>query len=216
MRTDELITLLGASFESEPARNSRMTWRIGLAAALGAAAAFCLILLTLGARPDLLQGQALIFLLIKIGFATTVGGLALWCLGKLARPGGEKKVHLGLAALPFAGIVLLAALSLAFAPPAHWHAMVTGQMWLECLLSIPVIAIVPFATLMWVVRRIGAPTDLVRTGAMVGLAAGAVSALGYAVHCMDDTVPFIALWHGGTIALCTVAGALLGPRLLRW
>lgn len=216
MKTDELITLLGASFESEPAKNSRMTWRIGLAAAFGAAVAFCLILLTLGARPDLLQGQALFFFLIKVGFATTVGGLALWYLGKLARPGGEKKVHLGVAASPFAAIVLLAVLSLALAPPGHWHTMVTGQMWLECLLSIPVIAIVPFATLMWVVRRIGAPTDLVRTGAMVGLAAGSVSATGYAFHCMDDTVPFIALWHGGTIALCTVAGALLGPRLLRW
>ncbi|MBL7309219.1 DUF1109 domain-containing protein, partial [Escherichia coli] len=127
-----------------------------------------------------------------------------------------RKVHLGVAALPFAVIILLAALSLASAPPAHWHGMVTGEMWLECLLSIPVIAVVPFVTLMWVVRRIGAPTDLVRTGAMVGLAAGAVSALGYALQCMDDTIPFIALWHGGTIALCTLAGALLGPRLLRW
>ena len=24
------------------------------------------------------------------------------------------------------------------------------------------------------------------------------------------------LWYCGTIVLCTVAGALLGPRLLRW
>ena len=27
---------------------------------------------------------------------------------------------------------------------------------------------------------------------------------------------FVALWYGGTIAFCTLAGALLGPRLLRW
>jgi len=43
-----------------------------------------------------------------------------------------------------------------------------------------------------------------------------MSATGYALHCVDDTVPFVALWYGGTIALCTVAGAALGPRLLRW
>jgi hypothetical protein len=55
-----------------------------------------------------------------------------------------------------------------------------------------------------------------RAGALVGLAAGAVSALGYSLHCMDDTVPFVAVWYGGTIALCTLAGAVLGPRLLRW
>jgi hypothetical protein len=29
-------------------------------------------------------------------------------------------------------------------------------------------------------------------------------------------VPYVALWYGGTIALCTFAGLKLGPRLLRW
>ena len=216
MRTDELIGLLGASFESEPARSSRLSRRIGLAASLGAAGALCLVLLTLGLRPDLTEGRALAFFLVKVAFGATVGGLALHYLGRLARPGGERRVHLGIAALPFVAIVLLAAISLALAPPEHWHSMVTGDMWLECLLFIPVIALVPFATLMWMVRRIGAPTDLVLTGAFVGLASGAVSAVGYALHSMDDTVPFVAVWHGGTIALCTLAGALLGPRLLRW
>jgi len=43
-----------------------------------------------------------------------------------------------------------------------------------------------------------------------------VSAMGYALHCTDDSLPFIAVWYGGTIVLCTLAGAALGPRLLRW
>lgn len=45
---------------------------------------------------------------------------------------------------------------------------------------------------------------------------GGVSATGYALHCTDDSLAFVALWYGGTIALCTVAGATLGLRLLRW
>lgn len=94
--------------------------------------------------------------------------------------------------------------------------MVVGEMWLECLLSIPIIATLPFAVLVFSVRRFATPTDLTRTGAFVGLVAGGVSAMGYALHCMDDSLPFVALWYGGTIALCTLAGALLGPRLLRW
>jgi hypothetical protein len=61
-----------------------------------------------------------------------------------------------------------------------------------------------------------APTDLRRTGALVGLAAGSISAAAYALHCVDDSLPFVALWYGGTIVLCTLAGAVLGPRLLRW
>jgi hypothetical protein len=111
--------------------------------------------------------------------------------------------------------VVLAAISLLLAPSSHWDKMIVGDQWLECLLSIPIIAIVPFATIIWAVRR-AAPTNLVRTGTFVGLVAGGVSAIAYAVHCTDDSLPFVAVWYGGTIVLCTLAGAALGPRLLRW
>jgi hypothetical protein len=216
VKTDELIGLLGASFASEPAKSPNMLRRIALTAMAGAAGTLCLALLMSGVRPDLGEGWALVFLLAKLAFAIAVGGLALRYLSRIVRPGGERRVHLGIAALPFVAVMTLAVLSLANAPPAHWGTMLTGHMWLECLISIPVIAVVPFASLMWVVRTIGAPTDLVRTGALVGLASGGVSAMGYAIHCMDDTMPFVAVWYGGTIALCSLTGALLGPRLLRW
>jgi len=134
---------------------------------------------------------------------------------RLARPGGERKTSLLLVALPFVAIILLAGASLAFTPSTHWNRMVMGHEWLECLLSIPIIAIVPFAVIIWTVRQT-APTDLVRTGAFAGLVAGCLSAAGYAFHCPDDSLPFIALWYGGTIVMCTLAGATLGPRFLRW
>jgi hypothetical protein len=105
--------------------------------------------------------------------------------------------------------------SLAFAPGYQWNGKIFGDQWLECVISIPLIAIVPFSVIVWAVRQM-APTDLTRTGAFVGLVAGCVSAIGYAIHCADDSVPFIALWYGGTIALCTFAGWKLGPKLLRW
>ncbi|MGU3464340.1 NrsF family protein [Methylobacterium sp. C33D] len=216
MKTDELIGLLGSSFEREPVRTPWMTRRLGLAVAVGAAAALCLALMVLGVRPGLMQARPLVFLAFKFAFAAAVGGLALRYLVRAARPGGESRVHLGVAALPFVAVAVLAAASLSMSPREHWHGMISGHTWLECLVSIPLIAVVPFAVVTWAVRRFGAPTDLVRAGALVGLASGAVSALGYSLHCMDDTVPFVAVWYGGTIALCTLAGALLGPRLLRW
>ena len=79
-------------------------------------------------------------------------------------------------------------------------------------------ATVIFAT----ARRCGAlgvhigSRGLVRAGAFSGLVAGGVSAIAYSLHCTDDSLPFVALWYGGTIVLCTPTGALLGPRLLRW
>jgi hypothetical protein len=117
--------------------------------------------------------------------------------------------------MPFLFIVIVAAISLGLAPSSHWDKMVRGDEWLECLLSIPIIAIVPFAISIWAVRR-AAPTNLARAGAFAGLAAGGVSAMAYALHCTDDSLPFVAVWYGGTIVLCTLAGAALGPRLLRW
>jgi len=122
---------------------------------------------------------------------------------------------MALVALPFVGIVGLAAISLAYAPAVHWQAMLMGNEWLECLLSIPIIAIVPFALVVWAVRQ-AAPTHLRRAGALAGLVAGGLSATGYALHCTADSLPFVAIWYSGTIMLCTLAGAVLGPRLLRW
>ena len=216
MKTDELIGLLGASLEREPVGAPWMTRRLALAVAVGATAALCLALAFLGLRPGLTEVRPLLFLAFKFSFAAAVGGLALRYLVRAVRPGGESRVHLGVAALPFLVVAALACVSLLMAPTEHWHGMVSGHTWLECLISIPVIAVVPFAVVTWAVRRFGAPTDLVRAGALVGLSAGAVSALGYSLHCMDDTVPFVAVWYGGTIAMCTLVGALLGPRLLRW
>jgi len=87
--------------------------------------------------------------------------------------------------------------------------MFIGDNWLECLLSIPLIAIVPFAAIIWAVRQ-AAPTDLVRTGALAGLVAGGVSATAYAFHCTDDSLPFVALWYGGN--RCLVRNCRRGAR----
>jgi len=129
--------------------------------------------------------------------------------------GGGRQASMALVALPFIAIVGLASVSLVSAPSAHWQAMLMGDEWLECLLSIPIIAVVPFALLVWAVRQ-AAPTNLRRTGALIGVVAGALSAAGYALHCTADSLPFVAIWYSGTILLCTLAGTLLGPRLLRW
>ena len=213
MKTDDLITFLSTNPEAVD-RNS-VTRTLCLALAAGIAVALGVAFLGLGVRSDLMTARALIFLAVKLAFAFGVVGLALVYLTRLSRPGGERKLSPLLVVAPFLLIVFLAAISLGSASPSHWNKMIVGDEWLECVLSIPIIAIVPFAVSIWAVRK-GAPTNLVRAGAFAGLIAGGVSAIGYALHCTDDSLPFIAVWYGGTITLCTLAGAALGPRLLRW
>jgi len=181
----------------------------GTAVAVGSA------LLVLGIRADLNDMQAQAFLLLKLAFAVGIVVSGSIYLVRLARPGGENRMKVAWAAWPLVAIVLLAAISLTVAPLWHWQNMTMEDRWLECLTSIPLIAILPFAVVVWAVRRM-APTDLTRAGAVAGFVAGGISASGYALHCTGDSLPFIALLYGVTVALCTLAGAALGPRLLRW
>jgi len=213
MKTDELVALL--STNPEPVDRRSVVRTLCVAFAAGSTIALGIALVGLGVRPDVMTAHALFFLAVKLLFAASIVSLALVYLTRLARPGGERRISSLLVAMPFLVIVVLAAISLWFAPNSHWDRMIVGDQWLECLVSIPIIAIVPFAVSIWAVRR-AAPTDLARAGAFAGLIAGGVSAMGYALHCTDDSFPFVAVWYGGTIVLCTLAGAALGPRLLRW
>lgn len=213
MKTDDLVELLSRNLE--PVDRSAVLRTPCFAVGIGIVAALGIAFFGLGVRSDFATTRALIFLAMKLAFAIGIVSLAMVYLIRLTRPGGERKTSPFLIMTPFLVIALLAAVSLGSAPRAHWDRMIMGDEWLECLLSVPIIAIVPFAGSIWAVRK-GAPTNLVRAGALAGLIAGAISAIGYALHCTEDSIPFIAVWYGGTIVLCTLGGAVLAPRLLRW
>jgi hypothetical protein len=213
MKTDDLVAMLSANVE--PIERGLVRRTISIAVAAGVAIALCLMLAGLGVRADLTTTRAVVFLLLKVAFALMVVGLAVGYLMRLARPGARQGISPFTIVVPFAAVALLGAISLGGAPSSHWNRMILGDEWLECLLSIPIIAIVPFAVTIFAVRR-AAPTNLVRAGAVAGLIAGGISAMAYALHCTDDSLPFVAVWYGATIVLCTLAGAALGPRLLRW
>lgn len=213
MKTDDLIAMLSVNVEAIDQRQVLRT--LAGAIALGAMVALGAALIMLGGRTDFRSDEAIAFVIAKLVFAAAVTVLAFFYLVRLARPGEHGRGWMALMALPFASIIGLASISLAHAPSSHWQAMLMGDEWLECLLSIPIIAIVPFALVVWAMRQ-AAPTHLRRAGALAGLIAGGLSAAGYALHCTADSLPFVAIWYGGTIMLCTLAGAVLGPRLLRW
>ena len=213
MRTEDLIAMLSTNVE--PVDHRRTVRNVCLAVVAGAAAAVGTVYFLFGPRTDLTTVESFIPPLLKVALTLVILVPASIYLIRLARPGGERRFSAALLALPFVAVMLLVAVSLQFAPSSHWKGKIFGDEWLECVISIPLIAVVPFSVIVWTVRQM-APTNLSRTGAFVGLVAGCLSATGYALHCADDSVPFFALWYGGTIALCTYAGWKLGPRLLRW
>lgn len=213
MKTDELVAVLSTNID--PVDRGLVDRSLGLGLAGAAVVTLGAMLVGFGIRQDLMTARAVIFLLLKLAFAVLTIGIASVSLMRLARPGGERRTSCIAAALPFAAVALLATVILGLAPSAHWNSMVMGHEWLECALLIPITAIVPFGIVVAALRS-AAPTNLSEAGAFAGLAAGGVSALAYALHCTDDSLPFVAVWYGGTILLCTLTGALVGPRVLRW
>jgi hypothetical protein len=214
MRTDDLVDILSRNVDAADWR--RVSWTIPRAAGLGAVVALLIMLLTFGPRADLSDVRAWTFLAVKFAYAGATIAISLAYLVRIARPGGEQRVSTLLLSLPSAAAVVAVILSLLLTPMPDWRAMIFGQQWLLCLVCIPLNAIPPFAAIVLALRLFASPTHLARTGALAGRVSGGISAFVYALHCTDDSVAFVGLWYGLTIALCTGIGALLGPRLLRW
>jgi hypothetical protein len=213
MKTDQLIDMLSTNVE--PVKSGQVWKPLIWALAIGGAASFCVMLATVGLRTDAAGGIHVGFLALKLLFMLSVIGTGTALLMKLIRPGQEARKLFRFLFLPFLVAGFAGIIALALEPSAAWHPMILGTEWVTCLYCIPLFAIVPFALLIWALRK-GAPTNLKRTGAIAGLVAGALGATAYAFHCADDSLPFIAVWYGAMVLLCAWIGARLGPRLLRW
>jgi len=214
MKTDRLIDMLSTNLE--PIKEGRLKKTLVWALVVGGAAAFCLMLTTVGLRIGVTDGFRPGYLALKLLFTLSLIGLGATLLGGLMHPGQDGQKLFAFVFLPFLIVACagIASLVLGWWPMA-WGSMIFGMQWATCLLCIPLFAVVPFAALIWALRK-GAPTNLTRAGAIAGLVAGALGATAYAFHCPDDSVPFIAIWYGTLVALCGAVGAVLGPRLLRW
>lgn len=206
MKTEMVIDRLSQEGAGVPQRG--LPW----AAWLLAAFALCLAALALalgqpfaalpriGAAPYAMK-------LTFAAFVTVAGTLALRAAGTPGRPVGR---HLAALAIPFAAVLMLAAMELAATEP-DWP----GSTWARCLTAIALLTPVTFAAAITACRRL-APTRLRLSGALAGLFAGGAAASAYALWCPETKATFLLSWYAGPILVAGIAGALLGPRLLRW
>jgi hypothetical protein len=72
-----------------------------------------------------------------------------------------------------------------------------------------------FAMLTLWLRR-GAPTDPDRAGLVAGVAAGAFGIFGFSLHCPDNDIVHIGLWHSAVVLAMARLGRAMVPRLIRW
>lgn len=213
MKTDELITLMAVSHQPvDTGRLRRGTW---LAAAVALALTMALVVGSLGARPDLAEAIATRPVIAKLFYGVGITVIALVLFQQSLRPGLKPRRLFPLMAIPVVLLVAWAVLTLAQVPSEQWGALTFGRYWKSCLIYVSLYALLPLLVLLLPARH-GAPVDGRLTGACAGLASGGLAAIAYALHCPDDTIPFLAIWY--TIAIALVAGVstLALPRFLRW
>ena len=213
MKTDEFVSLLAAG--GGAVESGTTARRHALAIGWGGMGAMLLMAIFLGVRADIADAVRLPMFWLKLAFPVCLAGAAFVAATRLARPGARLgKTPLAQVA-PIAVVWAMAAYALATAAPDARGALLLGQTWTVCpgliaLLSLPVLV----GTL-WAMKGL-APTQPILAGAAAGLLAGAVATAVYALHCPEMAAPFLATWYLAGMLIPTVAGALLGPRLLRW
>ncbi|MDM0080178.1 DUF1109 domain-containing protein [Variovorax sp. J31P179] len=213
MRTDQLVALLAA--DAAPVRRRAVSRRLGVALAIALPVSAAWMLMAYGVRRDLIEAMFWPMFWVRLLFGAGIALAAFVVVQRLARPGVRVRgAWLGLAA-PVLLIWLLALVALLSAPVEERAALVMGHTWRSCAIDIAVVSLPMFAALLWALKGL-APTRPALAGAAAGALAGGAGAMVYALHCPELAAPYIAVWYVAGIALPVVAGALIGPRLLRW
>ncbi|MBI3375352.1 MAG: DUF1109 domain-containing protein [Betaproteobacteria bacterium] len=213
MKTEELVDLLATGAEAVAPNAVRRRYALALVASVPVAIA--LMATWLGVRPDLNEAAVEPMFWGKVAFVALLSGAGLMAVARLSRPGASLAVLPGLLAAPVLAMWLAAAAALAGAAPGERMELFLGISSDECALNIAVLSLPVFVAALWAMKGL-APTRLRLAGAGAGLLAGAVAALVYTLHCPESDAPFIGTWYVLGILIPVAAGALLGPRLLRW
>lgn len=203
MNTDDLIAALAADTLSQPGIAQRLvrSMPVALAVCVAAFVAFWAAL----------ASMAVLKMILPALLAGLAGAIAI----ALAHPGVMAGRRWALLAV-FAGVLVaafvfqlqrggLSGLVEAVAIPSLW----------VCLTSVPALALPFLVAILWSLST-GAVLRPGLAGAVAGLAAGGAAAAIYAFYCDQDAALFVLPAYGAAILSVALAGAICGPRVLRW
>lgn len=213
MKTEELIAMLARG--AEAAEPHALQRRYVTALGWGAFGTTLLMAILLGVRPDLAEASRLPMFWVKLAFPAALLAGAFVAVLRLSRPGVRLGRVPAAIAVPVLAMWLFAAIVLLGTAPAERLKLVIGDTWAYCPFIIAALSVPLFGALLWAMKGL-APTRLALAGASAGLLAGAGGAFIYALHCTEMEAPFLAVWYLLGMLIPTAAGAMLGPRLLRW
>ena len=213
MKTDDLIAMLATGSAAVDAGVSRR--RFMLALGWGGFGTLLLMAVVLGVHPDLPRMALEPMFWAKLAFCAVLAAAALAVAARLGRPGARTAGVASILAVPMLAMWLLAGIALDASTGAEREALVFGTTWRSCAFSIAFLSLPLFAGLLWAMKGL-APTRPALAGAATGFLSGAAAALIYSLHCPELGAPFLGIWYPLGMLIPAAAGAIVGPRLLRW
>jgi hypothetical protein len=213
MRTDHLIAMLATG--SGPADTGAARRRYALSLGGGGIVAMLILAFGMGINPELAQALRAPMYWAKLAYCAALAVSALALAARLARPGARAAVAAAVLATPLLAMWVLALIALQGASAAERDALVFGDTWRDCPFNIALLSLPLFGALLWALKGL-APTRPVRAGAAAGWLAGTAAALVYSLHCPELGAPFLGIWYPLGMLIPTIAGGLVGSRLLRW
>jgi hypothetical protein len=213
MNTLQLIENL--SRDVPPVPRHALARRVGAGLIGGCLVSLVLVITLLGLRPDLQLALHGYSFWMKLTYTLTLGVGTAYAVTRLARPVPGSLHGLGFLAVPVLVEAAIGIGELARTPRGQWLTMWLGKSGLICPWWVLTLAVPIFVGLLWSFRKL-APTRLRAAGTVAGLAAGSWAAMLYCLHCPEPAAIFVLTWYSLGILLAAGAGAVLGPRLLRW
>jgi hypothetical protein len=188
----------------------------GLAYALAAAALSVVAIVGLfGLRPDLAVGRFDPMHIVSSGLFLMLGIAASATVVMMSRPrvgiahDGWTWVAATTALLPVAGVAVAISRSAdVFSAQSVGHGI-------ECFATGGAGAVLVFAALTAWLRK-GAPTSPDLAGLLTGIAAGSFGIFAFGLHCADNDIVHIGLWHSAVVLVMAGLGRALVPALVRW
>jgi hypothetical protein len=212
MRTVDLIALLARDVRMTPAGAATRKLLMGLA--VGGAVTLALVVLGLHCQP-LEAAARQPWFWMKASYTGLLTVAAAITVRRLAVPGRRPGIAPAVALLIILAMIGLGAGQILAASSATRLDLWLGHTWKICSPLILLLAL-PIYGCEVVALRALAPTRPAVAGAAAGLAAGALAATFYGLHCPEQAATFVATWYTLGIAAATALGAALGARLLRW
>jgi hypothetical protein len=212
MKTDEVIDRLAHGLKPTAASFYRATllwWSAGTAELLGLF--FCMMPL----RGDLLHKWAAPSFDLETLFLLAIFVTSTWLAHRSSIPGlitrGEQWV--GVALIVTFGVFIASKFSISsFATELGLEMnFYRGR----CGPIVLVVASLQMMIGMLIARR-AASTNLYRTGAWLGVSAGALALVAIQLICDHENFLHLLLWHAAPAALIVGVGSVVGRRFLRW